>query len=721
MSDPRDTRGLPPVAPTGAAGAPASSLGSSPVSSVVVPTEAQVHATSPSALAAGVPSHVPTPGVSSSVIRSPTTPTVPDADPASLTLALSHLANTLWHGQSGAPLGDVPPLGLPTTTTTAGAPPTTGAPPFETTTVGQTFGGDRATLPPSTPPHSTPPHSTPPFTSSTAVPAVDAPAFTTGDFDVLGPVDAERAARPLPTVPEAPAAARAPAVDDGRAAHPFFVTPNFDAVLSTGDAHDGVGFDPLAHGFTLPLFDAGSTGTPHVDAPRLDGARAMPATRAPRAPLSIVEVPRFDVGHAHDPLVETSLPSSGVMGGASSFDAHAVRREFPILDERVHGKRLVWLDNAATTQKPRVVIDRLKHFYEHENSNIHRAAHALAARATDAYEGARETVRRFLNAPSVRDIVFVRGATEGINLIAKSYGARHVRAGDEILVTHLEHHANIVPWQMLCEQTGAKLVVAPVDDSGQILLDAFERRLSDKTRIVSFTQVSNALGTITPAKQMIEIAHRHGACVVLDAAQAVSHMRVDVQALDCDFLVFSGHKIFAPTGIGAVYGKSALLDETPPWQGGGNMIQDVTFERTVYQPAPMRFEAGTGNIADAVALGTALDWLTRLGLENVARHEHALLEHATALLETLPGLTIVGTAQEKAGVISFVVDGHTTHDVSTALDREGIATRGGHHCAQPILRRFGHESTVRASFAPYNTHEDVVALYEALKRIVGAR
>jgi len=304
------------------------------------------------------------------------------------------------------------------------------------------------------------------------------------------------------------------------------------------------------------------------------------------------------------------MPKAAPAPKAATLDVDSVRRDFPILQERVHGgKRLVWLDNAATTQKPHAVIDRLTYFYEHENSNVHRAAHVLAARATDAYESARDTTRKFLNAPSASEIVFVRGATEGINLIAKAWGARHVERGDEIVVTHLEHHANIVPWQQLCAAVGARLRVAPVDEHGDVILEAYEKLLCSRTRLVAFTQVSNALGTVTPAREMIEIAHRWGATVVLDGAQAVSHMAVDVQELDCDFYVFSGHKVFAPTGIGAVFGKRDLLEAMPPWQGGGNMISDVTFERTRYQGPPGRFEAGTGNIADAIGLGTALDWL----------------------------------------------------------------------------------------------------------------
>ncbi len=429
---------------------------------------------------------------------------------------------------------------------------------------------------------------------------------------------------------------------------------------------------------------------------------------------SPVGAPRIEAHEirAVDPELVRSLSAS-----AGIFDAHAIRRDFPLLEERVHNKPLIWLDNAATTQKPRAVIDRLSYFYEHENSNIHRAAHALAARATDAYEAAREAVRRFLNAPSTREIVFVRGATEGINLIAQSWGRRNVGPGDEIVITWLEHHANIVPWQQLCSEKGARLRVAPVDDRGQVILEEYEKLLGPRTRIVSLTQVSNALGTITPAREMVAMAHRHGARVVVDGAQAVSHMRADVQLLDCDFYVFSGHKVFGPTGIGVVFGKGEVLDAMPPWQGGGNMIADVTFERTVYQPPPARFEAGTGNIADAVGLGAALDYVTRIGIDNVSRYEHELLHYATHRLMTVPGLRLIGTAPDKAGVLSFVLDGQRTEDVGGALDREGIAVRSGHHCAQPILRRFGLESTVRASLAPYNTCEDIDALVDALRRI----
>ncbi len=405
------------------------------------------------------------------------------------------------------------------------------------------------------------------------------------------------------------------------------------------------------------------------------------------------------------------------VASGTNFDANARRGDFPILAERVNGRPLIWLDNGATTQKPRAVIDRLVHYYEHENSNIHRAAHELAARATDAYEGAREIVRRFLHAGSVDEIVFVRGTTEGINLIAQSWGRRYIGAGDEIVITWLEHHANIVPWQMLCEQTGAKLRVAPVDDHGQVLIDEYGKLLGPRTKLVAFTQVSNALGTITPSHLMTRMAHAVGARVLLDGAQSVSHMRTDVQSLGCDWFVFSGHKVFGPTGIGAVYGRTDVLEETPPWQGGGNMIRDVTFEHTEYHRPPTRFEAGTGNIGDAVGLGAALEYVEQVGLEAIAAHEHDLLEHATRLLGQIPGLRLLGTAPEKAGVISFVIDGLNTEEIGRALNRDGIAVRAGHHCAQPILRRLGVESSVRASLALYNTHADIDALAASVRRI----
>lgn len=411
----------------------------------------------------------------------------------------------------------------------------------------------------------------------------------------------------------------------------------------------------------------------------------------------------------------------GAAGVQAPFDVHAVRRDFPILSERVNGRPLAWLDNAATTHKPRAVIERIRHFYEHENSNIHRAAHELAARATDAYEGARERVRRFINAPDVNEVIFVRGTTEAINLVAKSWGWQHVGEGDEIIVSHLEHHANIVPWQQLAAAKGAKIRVIPVDDSGQVLIDEYRRLLNPRTKIVSVTQVSNALGTVVPVRQIVELAHQAGARALVDGAQSVSHMAVDVQAIGADFFVFSGHKVFGPTGIGVVWGRREVLEDMPPWQGGGNMIADVTFEKTVYQPLPNTFEAGTGNIADAVGLGAAIDYVQALGMERIARYEHDLLQYGTQALAPIPGLRLIGTAADKASVLSFVLKGWTTAEVGEALNAEGIAVRTGHHCAQPILRRFGVETTVRPSLAFYNTTEEIDRLAAVVRGLAARR
>ncbi|WP_287693067.1 MULTISPECIES: family 2A encapsulin nanocompartment cargo protein cysteine desulfurase [unclassified Microcystis] len=444
--------------------------------------------------------------------------------------------------------------------------------------------------------------------------------------------------------------------------------------------------------------------------PDLPAVVAKPEQLVPVAAFSRSE--RFAI----DPLFVPHASGRSVQR-PSFFDVHTVRRDFPILQERVNGKPLIWFDNAATTQKPQAVIDRLVHFYSHENSNVHRAAHELAARSTDAYEAARDKVRRFLNASSANEIIFVRGTTEGINLVAKSWGQQTLQAGDEIVLTHLEHHANIVPWQQLAAQTGAKLRVVPVDDHGQILLAEYQQLLNSRTKLVAFSHVSNALGTITPAKQIIDLAHRVGAKVLLDGAQSVSHIPIDVQQLGCDWFVFSGHKVFGPTGIGVLYGQEDLLNATVPWQSGGNMIVDVTFERTVYQAAPTRFEAGTGNIADAVGLGTALDYVQQIGLATIANYEHELLEYATAGLTTIPGLRLIGTAADKASVLSFVLEGFDVEVIGQALNREGIAVRAGHHCAQPILRRFGLEATVRPSLAFYNTKAEVDALVAALERL----
>lgn len=406
---------------------------------------------------------------------------------------------------------------------------------------------------------------------------------------------------------------------------------------------------------------------------------------------------------------------------APAFDVQAVRRDFPILSERVNGRQLVWFDNAATTQKPACVIDRLSEFYRHENSNIHRAAHSLAARSTDAYEHARDTVRDFLGAASSEEIVFVRGATEGINLVARTWGVANIREGDEIIVSHLEHHANIVPWQQLAAEKGARIKVIPVDDTGQVRLDEYLKLLGPRTKIVAVTQVSNALGTVVPVREIVAAAHGVGAVALVDGAQSVSHMRVNVAEIGADFFVFSGHKVFGPTGIGAVYIRRALAETLPPWQGGGNMIADVTFERTLYQPPPARFEAGTGNIADAAGLAAALGYVQRIGIEAIGAYEHALLDYATGRLAAVPGVRLIGTAAHKASVLSFVLEGFSTEEVGRALDREGIAVRAGHHCAQPILRRFGLEATVRPSLAFYNTRDEVDLFVATVARLAATR
>ena len=470
-------------------------------------------------------------------------------------------------------------------------------------------------------------------------------------------------------------------------------------------------------GPVIPMADVsgapGSTHTPaggqafyFIGPARAAGPASAAQTAAPSAPVT---APTLVTQPALDTPVSLSAP-----GVPSSFDVDAIRRDFPILAERVNGHQLVWLDNAATTQKPQEVIDRLTRFYSHENSNVHRGAHELAARATDAYEGARASVANFLGAPSPEDIVFARGTTEAINLVAQSWGRAQVGAGDEIVVSCLEHHANIVPWQLLAEERGAKLRVIPVDDSGQIILDEYRRLLTERTRLVAITHVSNALGTILPVRAVIEAAHSAGARVLVDGAQAVAHAPVNVQELDPDFYVFSGHKVFGPTGIGALYGKADVLEAMPPWQGGGNMIRNVTFERSSFQPPPDRFEAGTASIADAAGLATALSYVERIGRANIAGYEHELLGYATRALTDVPGLRLIGTAPDKAAILSFVLDGYRPEDVGSALNSAGIAVRAGHHCAQPILRHYGLAGTVRAALAMYNTRAEVDALARAL-------
>ncbi len=399
-----------------------------------------------------------------------------------------------------------------------------------------------------------------------------------------------------------------------------------------------------------------------------------------------------------------------------ALNVQSIRRDFPILHQNVNGKPLIWMDNAATTQKPQSVIDAISNFYQRDNSNVHRGAHTLAARATNALEAGREKVRRFLGASAVDEIVFVRGTTEAVNLVAQSFGRKHVGKGDEVLVTTLEHHSNIVPWQQLCRETGGVLRVVPVNDRGEVLLDEYEKRLGPRTRIVAITHVSNALGTVLPVKAMTEIAHRRGARVLVDGAQAVSHFRVNVQEIGCDFYAFSGHKLFGPTGIGVLYGKKEILNEMPPWQGGGNMIENVTFEETTYAPPPAKFEAGTGILAGVVGLGAAIDYLNFIGMEHVARHEQNLLAYATERLSSIPGLRLIGTAAEKVSVLSFILDGVPVEAMRTYLDSEGIAVRAGHHCAQPALAHFGLKSTVRPSLALYNTFEEIDSLVTAIRK-----
>ena len=400
-----------------------------------------------------------------------------------------------------------------------------------------------------------------------------------------------------------------------------------------------------------------------------------------------------------------------------SFDVERIRKDFPILNEKVHGRQLVYLDNAATTQKPQALIDAITQYYSFDNSNVHRGIHALSERATQQYEGARARVGRFINSADPREIIFVRGATEGINLVAHSYARPRLQAGDEILITAMEHHSNIVPWQILCDETGALLRVTPINDDGELLLEEFEKLLSPKTKLVAIVHVSNALGTINPLKQMIRIAHSWNVPVLVDGAQAAPHLKVDVQELDCDFYVFSGHKVYGPTGIGVLYGKTRLLEEMVPYQGGGDMISSVTFERTTFNVIPYKFEAGTPNVAGVVGLGAAIDYVEGIGLDAIAAHEHRLLTRTCDALSGISGLRLIGRAREKTGVQSFVMDRVHAHDVGTILDREGVAIRAGHHCAMPLMDRFGVTATCRASFAMYNTNEEIDALVSGIHKV----
>ena len=402
---------------------------------------------------------------------------------------------------------------------------------------------------------------------------------------------------------------------------------------------------------------------------------------------------------------------------SAGFDVDKVREDFPVLKQRIHGKPLVYLDSAATAQKPFAVIDAIRKFHEVDCANIHRGVHELSQRSTAAYEETRTKAKRFLNARAKNEVIFVRGTTEGINLVASSWGRKNVREGDEIVISALEHHSNIVPWQMICDEKGARLRVIPMDDRGELLLEEYEKLLGPRTRMVAVGHVSNALGTINPVRQIVEMAHRAGALALIDGAQAAPHLKIDVQALDADFYTFSGHKVYGPTGIGILYGKARLLNAMPPYQGGGDMIKSVTFEKTIYNDLPYKFEAGTPNIAGGIGLGAAFDYVTRIGLDKIAAYEHELLVYGTEALSRIPGLRIVGTARDKAAVLSFVIDGIHPHDIGTVLDRQGIAVRTGHHCAQPVMDRFGVPATTRASLAFYNTVAEIDALAAGLAKV----
>ncbi|MCC7373386.1 MAG: SufS family cysteine desulfurase [Verrucomicrobiales bacterium] len=468
--------------------------------------------------------------------------------------------------------------------------------------------------------------------------------------------------------------------------------------------------EPRCHQAVAPRSGSGipSSAVKRVPTPDLPGTARSAALDTPESGLYFVAPNRPPATQA----LPTPVPKPWL-----ALDVESIRRDFPALHQNVNGRPLIWLDNAATTHKPNAVIDAMSRFYQRDNSNIHRAAHALAARATDLFEDAREKVREFLGASSASEIVFVRGTTEAINLVAQAYGRSHLRPGDEILLTRMEHHANIVPWQMLAQQTGAVIRVAPINEHGELILETLVDLIQDRTKLVALTHVSNALGTINPIEEVIAAAHARGAKVLVDGAQSTPHLPVNVRASDADFYVFSGHKIFGPTGIGALYGKADVLESMTPWQGGGHMIRDVTFERTLYQSPPERFEAGTPDIAGAIGLGAAVEYLQSIGLPAIAAYEHSLHEYAERALSTIPGLRRVGSAATKASILGFVIPGIPNEVVARHLDKHGIAVRAGHHCAQPAVRHFGLEGTVRPSLAFYNTFAEVDALVEALERL----
>ena len=486
-------------------------------------------------------------------------------------------------------------------------------------------------------------------------------------------------------------------------------SPNLEAVFQTLRGGEG------ARGSRQSAVGSrqwGTSGVPEVPgkAPAPVWPNGSPETPGSSSlPFSMPEVPK-------EPYYFLREPNAPIHQ-SEGFDVLTIRKDFPVLHQKIHGKQLVWFDNAATTQKPLSVINAVAQFYANDNSNIHRGAHTLAARATDAYEGAREKIRQFIGAGSASEIIYVRGTTEGVNLVAQTWGRKFIQPGDEIVLSILEHHANIVPWQMVAQERGARIKVVPVNDRGEIIMEEYTKLLGPRTKFVSLTQASNGLGTILPVREMIQLAKRFDAKVLIDGAQSVAHIPVNVQDLDADFFVFSGHKIFAPTGIGVVYGKRELLEIMPPWQGGGNMIQDVRFEETIYNEAPAKFEAGTPSIGDAIGLGAALDYVRKIGLDNIARYEHELTEYATEKLIRIPGLRIIGTARNKVGVVSFVLNNLPNEEVGKLLDREGIAVRTGHHCSQPSLRRFGVEGTIRPSLAFYNTRDEIDRLAEVINHI----
>jgi cysteine desulfurase/selenocysteine lyase len=501
---------------------------------------------------------------------------------------------------------------------------------------------------------------------------------------------------------------------DSEAIHPHLETARVPAALSRGSM--GVGALPDAEDVAPRVRETSDVSNPPSSAEVNGGLRAF--VESIRKTQFRADRGLCGETRENDSLQRLFVGRSVSADGARPLDVAAIRRDFPILNQQVHGKPLAWLDNAATTQKPQSVIDALSRYYAHDNSNIHRGAHTLAARATDAFEQARRKVQTFLGASSAKEVVFVRGTTEGINLVAQTYGRKFLQPGDEIILSTLEHHANIVPWQMVAKEKGAVLRVIPVTDRGEVMLEEYQALLGPKTKLLALTQASNSLGTILPVAEMTQMAKRYNARVLIDGAQSVAHLPVNVQQLGCDFFVFSGHKIFGPTGIGAVYAKEELLEIMPPWQGGGSMIRDVTFAETTFAEPPAKFEAGTPNVADAVGLGAALDYVDRLGMPNIAKYEHGLLRYATEQLSRIKGLRLIGTAREKVGVISFVLHDRRTEEVGRLLDLEGIAVRAGHHCAQPSLRRFGLEATVRPSLSVYNTTDEIDRLAEAVKRIL---